>query len=112
MDKLKPQKDDIIVEKQRYSGFFGTNLDIILKTFNIKYLAITGVGTNICVEATLRDAYYFDYFPILISDATGAPGPSFLQDATELNVKQCYGWVTTTQNIVEAMKRTENLKGG
>ncbi len=102
--ELKPQEEDIIVEKQRYSGFVGTNLDIILKTFHTKYLVITGVATNICVEATLRDAYYLDYFPILVSDATAASGPSPIQDATEFNVKQCYGWVTTTDNIIKVME--------
>ncbi len=104
VDEVKPREGDIIVEKQRYSGFVGTHLDVILKTFNIKYLAITGVATNICVEATLRDAYYLEYFPILVSEATGASGPPFMQESTEFNVKQCYGWVTTTENIVKAMK--------
>jgi ureidoacrylate peracid hydrolase len=103
VEGLKPQKGDIVVEKARYSAFFGTNLDIILKTHNIKCLVFMGVATNICVEATIRSAYYLDYFPILVSDAAANVGPQFTQDATIFNVKLCYGWVTTTENILKAL---------
>lgn len=104
VSELKPEEDDIIVEKQRYSAFFGTNLDMILRTFNIKYLIFVGVFTNICVEATIRDAFYLDYFSVLVSDATGNLGPPLTQEATVCNVKFVYGWVTTTENILKAMQ--------
>lgn len=105
VDELKPQDGDILVSKPRYSAFFGTNLDTILKTYNVKYLVFIGVATNICVEASVRDAYYLEYFPILISDATANTGPSFTQEATIFNIKSCYGWVTTTENIVKVMQQ-------
>lgn len=101
---LKPQKDDIIVEKLRYSAFFGTSLDAILQTYSIKYLVCVGVATNVCVEATIRDAYYRDYFPILVSDATTNTGAPFIQEATIFNVQRYYGWVTTIENIIKAIQ--------
>ncbi len=104
VEELKSQEGDIIIRKQRYSACFGTNLDTILKTYNTKYLVFVGVATNFCVEASIRDAFYLDYFPILISDACAAVGPPFTQDATEFNVKLCYGWVATTENLVKAME--------
>lgn len=104
IEELKPQEGDIVVEKPRFSAFFGTNLDIILKTFEIKYLVFVGVATNICVEASIRDAAYLDYFPILVSDATANTGPPFMQEATIFNVKHVYGWVTTTENIIKALE--------
>lgn len=103
VEELKPQEGDIVVEKQRYSAFCGTNLDIILKTYNIKYLAFTGVTTNICVEASLRDAFYLEYFPILISDAALTSSSPFSQDAAIVNVKLCYGWVTTTEDFAKSI---------
>ncbi len=103
-EELKPQEDDMVVEKQRYSAFFGTNLDTTLKKNNVKYLVFVGVATNICVEATIRDAYYRDYFSILVSDAAANSGPPFIQEATIFNVERNYGWVTTTENIVKAMQ--------
>lgn len=101
VDDLKPEEGDIVVEKSRYSAFWGTNLDVILRTVNTRYLAIVGVMTNVCVEATLRDAFYYGYFPILISDAVAASSPD-MQNATITNVIRGYGWVTTSQNLVKA----------
>jgi ureidoacrylate peracid hydrolase len=103
--ELKPREDEIVVVKPKYSAFFGTDLDTILKTFNIKYLAFVGVATNICVEAAIRDACYRGYFPILISDASANSGPPYTQQATIYNVKVCYGWVTTTENIVKVLEK-------
>lgn len=103
--ELKPQEGDILVEKLIQSAFFGTSLDVILKTLEIRYLVFTGVATNICVEATIRDAFYYGYFPILISDATAPVGPEFMQDATIFNVKECYGWVTTTKEWLSALSQ-------
>ncbi len=101
--ELQPQEGDMLVEKVIQSAFFGTALDVILGTFDIKYLVFVGVATNICVEATIRDAFYYGYFPILISDATAPIGPEYMQDATIFNVKECYGWVTTTKELVNVL---------
>lgn len=103
VDELKPQGNDILIEKPRYSAFIGTDLDMILKTYDIKYVAFVGVATNICVESSLRDAFHLEYFPILISDAVASSGPSFMQEATIYNVKLCFGWVTNAENFVKAL---------
>ena len=107
IDELKPQQDDIFVPKPRYSAFFGTRLDMILKTYGIKYLICVGVATNICVEGTIRDAFNLDYFSILISDATMNSGPSFMQEAALRNIRSCFGWVTNTENIMKAIEAKE-----
>jgi ureidoacrylate peracid hydrolase len=105
VEELKPNEDDIIVWKQRYSGFAGTNLDIILKAHDVRYLLFIGVATNVCVEATIRDAFSHEYFPILISDAVSNAGPAYTQDATIFNVKFVYGWVTNSNSIIKALRR-------
>jgi ureidoacrylate peracid hydrolase len=104
VDELKPQKGDILFEKPRFSAFYGTNLDMLLKTCNIKYLLFAGVATNICVESSMRDAAHIGYFPILIKDASAHAGPPFMQDATIFNAKLCFGWVTDTENLLKVMK--------
>ncbi len=101
--EIAPQEGDVLVEKPTFSAFHGTHLNTILRTYNIKYLAFVGTATNICVEASLRDAFNLGYFCILISDATVAIGPPFMQDATIFNVKSIYGWVTSSENIVKAI---------
>jgi ureidoacrylate peracid hydrolase len=103
IEELKPEPGDIIVRKQKYDGFIGTNLDIILRTFGINYLIYIGTATNICVESTLRRSFFLDYFPILVSDAVIQKGPKMMQDATILNVQNTFGWVTDSVRLMKAM---------
>jgi ureidoacrylate peracid hydrolase len=103
VDELTPVPGDVIVEKSRYSGFRETELDKILKSFQIEYLIFTGVTTNVCVESTLRDAYFLDYWPMIVSDATNNAGPSITHEATLWNVESSFGWVTTTEDVLKAL---------
>ncbi len=64
-----------------------------------------GTATNNCVEATMKDAFYLDYFPILISDACANAGPPFTQDAAIFLFKLCYGWLTTSENLIKAIEQ-------
>jgi ureidoacrylate peracid hydrolase len=104
VEALKPQEDDIFVEKPRFSAFFASNLDVILKTYDIKNLLFTGVATNICVESSIRDAAHLGYFPILVSDGAMNAGPPFTQDAAVFNVMTVFGWVTNTESVLEILK--------
>lgn len=57
IDEIKPAKDDMVFEKNRYDGFYGTNLDHYLKhVWNIKDLVIMGTVSNICVAQTAASA--------------------------------------------------------
>lgn len=104
IDELKPQQGDILIRKQKHDGFIGTNLDTILRTNGIRYLLFIGTATNICVESTLRHAFSLEYFPILISDAVSPMGPPLTQDATIFNTQSTFGWVTTSENLLSAIK--------
>ena len=104
IDELKPQPEDIVVNKNRYNGFANTELDSILRTYNIKYLLFLGVATNVCVESTLRDAFFHEYFPILVSDGCGNAGPDYTQRATIWNVTELFGWVITSDDLLKALK--------
>jgi nicotinamidase-related amidase len=69
-----PQKGDIIVEKARYSAFYGTRLDNLLKARNITTVAITGADTKFCVISTSRDAQFRDYQVVILSDCISTGG--------------------------------------
>jgi len=103
VDELKPGPSDIVVEKARYSGFCGTELDNILRARDIRHLIFVGIATNVCVESTLREAYHREYFCILVADATQHSGPAFIQDASLYNVEQFLGWVSSTDAICRAL---------
>jgi ureidoacrylate peracid hydrolase len=104
IDELQPRSQDIVIKKQRYDGFIGTNLELVLATLGIKFLIFIGTATNVCVESTLRHAFFLDYFTILISDAVSALGPQILQEATIHNVQSKFGWVTTTEKLLGCFK--------
>jgi len=107
IDALKPREGDILVDKNRFSGFFNTDLDAILRTHDIKYLAFIGIATNVCVESTVRDAFHFEYWPIVISDGCARGGPPFVQEAMLFNVKIHFGWVTTSGEFIKALKQVK-----
>lgn len=75
VDELTPQEGDIVLPKPRYSGFFNTPLDSILRSRGIRHLVFTGIATNVCVESTLRDGFFLEYFGIVLEDAA-RPSPS------------------------------------
>src|SRR4030043_1956291 len=105
IDELKPQTGDIAVDKNRYSGFANTDLDAILRTNSIKYLLFIGIATNVCVESTLRDAYFHEYFPVMVSDGCGNIGPDYTQQATIWNVSEVFGWGTTPDTLLQPLKQ-------
>ncbi|OKL55857.1 hypothetical protein UA08_08885 [Talaromyces atroroseus] len=61
LDELTPQPGETVVNKTRNSGFFRTSLEDTLKERGVNHLIITGVGTDVCVESTARDAYQLDF---------------------------------------------------
>lgn len=70
IDPMLPvdEKKDYVIRKRRYSGFFGTDLDLVLRENHIENLIIVGTKTNCCIRATVTDAFYLDYNGIVISD--------------------------------------------
>ena len=105
VDRLTPQPGDIVIAKPRYSAFYNTALDSMLRAREIRNLAFCGIATNVCVESTLRDGYHREYFGILLEDATHQAGPAFLQAATVYNVETFFGWVSTTADFCGAIRQ-------
>jgi ureidoacrylate peracid hydrolase len=68
--EIAPQADEVIVKKHRYSAFYGTDLEIILRGLGIETVVISGVTTENCCHATARDALFRDYKVVFLSDAT------------------------------------------
>jgi ureidoacrylate peracid hydrolase len=99
VDKLTPEVGDIVIEKPRYSAFYNTALDSILRARGIKTLVFCGIATNVCVESTLRDGFFLEYFGVLLEDATHQAGPEFLQQASVYNVEKFFGWVSTVADF-------------
>ncbi len=98
--QVTPLKGEPVVEKHCYNGFYETDLDKILKVKHIKNLVMTGVATNVCVESTLREAYFNGYFVIMPEDLCAASTAEFHQ-ATVDNVRTYFGDVPKAAEVEE-----------
>jgi nicotinamidase-related amidase len=76
VEELSPENSDVIIYKRRFSGFFGTDLDLTLKEKGIEEVVLTGVLTNICVLYTGSDAYQLGYRVTVLKDCVGAADSS------------------------------------
>jgi ureidoacrylate peracid hydrolase len=99
VDELKPQPGDIVLPKTRYSGFFNTSFDSVLRSHGIRNLVFTGIATNVCVESTLRDGFFLEYFGVVLADATHQAGPEFAQQAALFNIETFFGWVSSVDEF-------------
>ena len=106
VDELSPAPQDIVIDKPRYSGFANTNFDSVLRSRGIRNLLLTGIATNVCVESTLRDGFFLEYFGVLLDDACYQAGPVEAHDATLYNVKTFFGWVSDVASMQQCFLNT------
>ena len=106
VDQLQPLPGDIVLPKPRYSGFFNTPLDSMLRSRGIRHLVFTGIATNVCVESTLRDGFFLEYFGIVLEDATYQAGPAFAQQAALFNIETFFGWVSDVTTFCQSLQTT------
>jgi ureidoacrylate peracid hydrolase len=108
VDELAPRADDIVVAKHRFSGFYQTDLDAILRTLGVRSLIVTGCTTSICVESTIRDAMFRDYSCLLLEDCTAEPIgeglPRSNHEASLLTIEALFGWVSSSSDFLEALR--------
>lgn len=103
IDGLTRGPQDVHVDKHRISGFWDTPLDAILKNLDVTTLLFTGVNADHCVLGTLMDANFHGYDTILIEDCTATTSPDFCMQATLHNVRFCFGFTTTSNELVQAL---------
>ncbi|HLO00477.1 MAG TPA: cysteine hydrolase [Pyrinomonadaceae bacterium] len=105
--ELKPQARDVVMYKTRFSGFYQTDLDTVLKRLGMKHLIITGCTTSVCVDSTIRDAMFRDYQPVLLADCTAEPIgyglPRSNHEASLLTIQALLGWVSSSGEFVKAL---------
>jgi nicotinamidase-related amidase len=98
IDELAPAPGERIVRKHRYSGFAGTDLDLILRSSGYATVVIAGVSTNVCVESTARDAFSLDYYVVIPEDAC-ASWSRPLHEASIESAGHRYATVTSVDAI-------------
>jgi biuret amidohydrolase len=68
---LDPRPDEFLIRKRRYSAFFGTELEIVLKAYRADTVLLIGGLTDVCIHYTAVDAHQHDYRVRVITDAVG-----------------------------------------
>lgn len=106
VEELEQHRQDIHVDKYRMSGFWDTPLDSILRNLGRTTVLFAGVNADQCVMATLQDANFLGYDCLLVKDCTATTSPEYCWLATLYNVKQCFGFVTDSQAILDALTST------
>lgn len=91
---------DFVIDKSRYSSFYGTRLQPLLSGLGIRTLVVCGITTNMCVESTVRDAAQRDYRTVVVADAT----EEFTKERREhalLAMGYGFGWVAQRSHVIE-----------
>jgi len=105
ISQLKPTKEDIILEKRAYSGFFETGLDSVLRNLKVDALILTGLHTNMCVRHTAADAFFRGYKLVIPQDATEAFTEKDYKEGLEYLKNVYNAEITETDKIVKRWEK-------
>ena len=103
LPELSPEPADLVIGKNRFSGFHDTALDPTLRRLGVRTLVVTGCTTSVCVESTVRDAMFRDYRPIVLSDCVAEiQGPAHHESTLTL-IERLFGWVTDSTALLRVL---------
>lgn len=103
VDELAADPRDIHVDKYRISGFWDTPLESILRNLDVRTLLFAGVNLDVCVYHTLADAHFLGFDCILVEDCCSTTAPHYCVEATLHNIRKCFGFVTTSTALKDAL---------
>lgn len=99
IDELTPLPEEYLVRKIRYSAFYGTELEALLRSLGIVYVITTGVATNYCVRSTVHDAAFRDFLPVVLRDCTTSyTDEEHLQSLKDIETG--FGWVRESSELL------------
>lgn len=104
LDALAPHPGELVVRKLRSSAFHGTELDLLLRSNGIRTAIVAGVTTEGCVESTVRDLGFHDYFAVVLEDCVASDQPE-LHDASMLLMRAYRADVVTSSEVAAVWRR-------
>jgi ureidoacrylate peracid hydrolase len=97
--ELAPRSDELVVRGCTYDKFYGTPLDLALRSRDVRYLIVTGVVTDVCVNATLMSAATRDYRVTAVTDGVATLWPE-IQEACFAIWKRKFARLRTTEEMI------------
>lgn len=101
---LDVREEDYVIKKRRYSAFYGTDLDLVLREHNIKNVVLTGTKTNCCIRSTIHDSYYHSYHSYVISDCV-ATDDEVVNQVHLTDIDKYYGDVISLQQFQSYLEK-------
>lgn len=105
-DELGIRPDDYKIQKRRYSAFYGTDLEILLRGLKVDTLILTGGLTDVCVHYTFVDAHQGDYFCRVIEDCVAGSSAAAHQAALNAMEYLQHGAIRSLDAVLSAMDGT------
>jgi ureidoacrylate peracid hydrolase len=99
--EVRPKPDETVVVKHRFSAFAGSDLDLVLRSRRIRTLVVAGVVTYVCVESTVRDAFFADYHVVVCGDCVAGWNPEWHRVSLEI-MDWGFAEVVASERVFEA----------
>ena len=104
-DPIKPSGDDLVILKHCFSGFYGTELDLVLKSLGITTIVICGTMSNFCCGATAREGFWHGYKVIFGEDVSSSDDAA-LHEAEVKTLRRGFARIMTADEIVAGVKQS------
>jgi len=100
---FEPVNDEVELRKRRYSAFFGTDLALLLQEQRARRVVVAGVKTNVCIRATIQDAFAYGFEPVVSREAVNS-NRSHLHEATLEDVERYFGRVVSLGETLDLLR--------
>jgi len=105
MPEVAPRHDEPVVVKRRYSGFYATDLELVLRGLGVETVLLMGVNTNNCVLATAFDAFSRDFRIVVLEDCCGSMNGRDYHLLALREVEAALGFVSSSEEVVEVLEQ-------
>lgn len=103
---FEPMPGDLVITKRTFSAFAHSELEYVLRNLRIETVVVTGTFTNVCVDSTVRDAYFRGFYPVIPSDLSATPDPE-VHRVTLATLGHFFGVVVPSSEIIDAWAKSK-----
>ena len=106
IDELRPLEDEAVIDKRGHGAFYATDLELVLRSAGIRYLIVTGVTTDVCVNSTVREASDRGYECLVLEDCVASYNPELHRAGLEMIKGQggMFGTASTSGDFIKAIR--------
>ncbi len=104
-----PAPGDFVITKRTFSAFAHTELQYVLRNLRVHTVVVTGTFTNVCVDSTVRDAYFNGFYPVIPSDLSATPDPETHRLTLE-TLGHFFGVVVPSTEILETWAQSNSAR--